>query len=282
MGMPSCLFCAEGNSKIVFTEFGTHYLKCKTCGHLYSSYESVEHYDGYFENQKDNEEAELFWDVAHKKMYQGFSRKYMTGKSGKILDVGAGLGFFTKFSSGIEGWQACGVEISPGGCRFAKEKLMLENFYCGKLEEAPLEPDSFDLITLWDVIEHLKNPRPVISKCRELLKDGGILFIHTPNGEAQIVKAKVKKFLFGEKEGMHFLEAKDHLHLYREETLRKLLGECGFKKAKFVHLPPIQAVAGKSDPFRLLIKNAWWIKAVVLSKLTSGKINFDNLFAEAT
>jgi 2-polyprenyl-3-methyl-5-hydroxy-6-metoxy-1,4-benzoquinol methylase len=281
MGMPSCLFCAQDNPKIVFIEFGVPYLKCRSCGHLYSSYESVDHYDGYFENQENNEGSEVYWDLAHKKMYDSFSKRYMEGRSGKILDVGAGLGFFVKFAEGAKGWSAYGVEISPGGHKFAKEKLKLENFFCGKLEDQPFEPRSFDIITMWDVIEHLKNPRPVLSKCRELLKDGGILFMHTPNGRVQLIKAKIKKTLFGEKDGMHFLEAKDHLHIYREKTLSKVLKECGFGKTQFVHLPPIQAVAGKRDFLRLFMKNIWWIKAVVLSKITFGKINYDNLFAEA-
>lgn len=279
--MPSCLFCKESGSRTVFTEFGIPYLKCCKCGHLYSSYESVEHYDGYFENQKDNESAELFWDLAHKRMYSSFSGRYMRGKKGRILDVGAGLGFFVKFASAVEGWEAYGVEISPGGHRFATERLKLANFYCGKLEDQPFEPGTFDIITLWDVIEHLKNPRPVLSKCRELLKDGGILFIHTPNGGIQIAKAKLKKALFGEKAGMHFLEARDHLHIYKEKTLTRILEECGFSGTRFVHLPPIQAVAGKRGLPGLMLKNNWWFWSVIVSKLTLGKLNGDNLFAEA-
>lgn len=279
--MPSCLFCKESNSRTVFTEFGTPYLKCCNCGHLYSSYESVEHYDGYFENQKDNEAAELFWDLAHKRMYSSFSKRYMAGMNGRILDVGAGLGFFVKFASAVDGWEAFGVEISPGGHRFATETLKLTNFYCGKLEDQPFEPGSFDIITLWDVIEHLKKPRPVLQKCRLLLKDGGILFMHTPNGEIQLAKAKIKKAFFGEKEGTHFLEAKDHLHLYKEKSLRRILEECGFRRTKFVHLPPIQAVAGKSGFLRLFLKNKWWFWSVAASKVTFGRLNWDNLFAEA-
>jgi len=279
--MPSCIFCPNSGAKPVFTEFGIPYLKCENCGHLFSSHESVEHYDGYFDEPGNSDEAEAFWNLAHRKMYRSFALRYMKGKSGKILDVGAGLGFFVKFAGEVEGWAASGLEISPGGHKFAKEKLGLQNYFCGKLEEQPFEPKSFDIITMWDVIEHLKNPRPVLLKCRELLKDGGLLFLHTPNGKIQLVKAKVKKAFFGEKEGMRFLEAKDHLNLYKERTLRRVLEECGFDKTKFVHLPPIQAVAGKRWWPGLVLKNSWAFTAAVLSWISLGSINMDNLFAEA-
>lgn len=279
--MPSCLFCNDSKPLTVFTEFGIPYLKCTNCGHLFSSFEGVEHYDGYFEKEEGGGEAEAFWDLAHKRMYNSFAGRYMKKGRGRILDVGAGLGFFVKFASAVEGWQAYGVEISPAGYRFATEKLKLENFYCGKLEDQPFEPESFDIITLWDVIEHLKNPRPALSMCRQLLKDGGVLFIHTPNGGIQLAKAKIKKLFFGEKEGMHFLEAKDHLHLYKEKSLRRILEECGFRRTKFVHLPPIQAVAGKSGFLRLFLKNTLWLCSLAASKLTFGRLNWDNLFAEA-
>jgi 2-polyprenyl-3-methyl-5-hydroxy-6-metoxy-1,4-benzoquinol methylase len=279
--MPACLFCKKSKTETVFTESGIEYLRCLACGHLFSSFDRDQDYDGYFEDVKDENDAESYWNLAHDKMYTSFAMDYLSEKSGRLLDVGAGLGFFVKFASKVPGWQASGVEISCGGWKFGKERLGLQNYFFGRLEEQRFEPGSFDIITMWDVIEHIKDPHPILTKCFELLKEDGILFMHTPSGELQLVKARIKKALFGEKEGGHFLEAKDHLNLYSEKTLKKVLRNCGFKKVRFAHLPPIQAIAGKRDFMRLFLKNGWWLCAVALSKATLGKANMDNLFAEA-
>lgn len=279
--MNQCLFCNENSTKIVFREFGVDYLRCKKCDHLFSSFERDAHYDGYFENIESEKEAFQYWDISHKKMYEAFAKRFMEKKCGNILDVGAGLGFFVKFAEEILGWDSYGVEISKEGCNFAKEKLNLNKIFCGRIEETDFEKESFDIITMWDVIEHLLEPRPVLKKCYELLKDEGFLFLHTPNGEVQLYKSRIKKIIFGEKEGIRYLEAKDHLNLYKEKTIEKLLKGCGFQEIKFFHLPPIQAIAGENDYLRVLLKNFWWISVTALYFLTLKNINLDNLFVMA-
>lgn len=279
--MVSCIFCEKNDAKVIFTEFGVNFLRCKRCGHLYSSFIRDQHYDGYFEVIEENENDYFYWDLAHRKMYKSFAKKYLKGKSGKLLDVGAGLGFFVKFVSEFGGWKGYGVEISKGGAKFAKKRLNLENFYEGKLEEQNFENESFDIITMWDVLEHIPDPKPILQRIYALLKKGGILFIHTPNGEIQILKAKFKKAFFKEKEGMHFLEAKDHLNLYSPKTIEKILNLSGFKEVKFTHLPPIQAVAGKRAKILILIKNLYYLFSLFLYFITFKMVNTDNLFLEA-
>lgn len=279
--MAQCLFCKTSETKVVFREFGVDYLRCKSCGHLFSSFERDANYDGYFEKIENESEAIEYWDISHKKMYSAFANKFMLGKNGKILDVGAGLGFFVKYAGEIEGWDSFGVEISKGGYRYAKEKLHLENFFCGKLEETGFEKESFDIITMWDVIEHLLEPRSILKRCYELLKKEGILFLHTPNGEIQLLKSRLKKLVWGEKKGAHYLEAKDHLNLYKEKTIKRLLKEYEFEEIKFMHFPPIQSVAGKSDKLKVFVKNLLWAGAVSLNFVTLKKVNIDNLFVIA-
>jgi len=276
-----CLFCKTSEKKVVFREFGIDYLRCRNCGHLFSSFERDADYDGYFESIENEVEAIEYWNISHNKMYDAFAKKYMIGRKGRILDVGAGLGFFVKFAGEIKGWESFGVEISKGGYNFGKEKLKLKNFFCGKLEKTNFEDNSFDIITMWDVVEHLSKPHSILQKSINLLKDGGFLFLHTPNGEVQLLKSKIKKLFFGEKEGKHYLEARDHLNLYKKSTITRLLKESGFETIEFVHLPPIQSVAGKSDYIKVLAKNLWWRTSQVLYFLTFKKMNIDNLFVLA-
>ena len=122
----------------------------------------------------------------------------------------------------------------------------------------------------------------MLLKLFSLLKDDGILFIHTPNAKIQIFKAKIKKLFFGLKRGGHYLEARDHLNLYSADALKKVLADCGFNKIEVIHLPPIQSVTGSKSKFKIFFKNLWFYSAKFLGAATSNKINLDNLFIVAS
>jgi len=120
-------------------------------------------------------------------------------KKGRLLDAGCGPGFVVKNISAFEGWEVYGCEISPAAVNYAKEKLGLENVVSGNISDAGFEEESFDIITMWDVIEHIPDPGPFLSGLNRLLKKNGILFVHTPNIKIQLPKAKLKKALLGMK-----------------------------------------------------------------------------------
>lgn len=275
--MGKCIICGSLKSKIIFQEFGTDILKCQNCGHIFSSYQSNQNYNNYFGGKVESDN-QFWWDESHRKMYNDFCDRFIVGKSGKLLDIGCGLGYFVKKVSNFSDWQVFGYEISPAAVEFAKDKLGLNNVFCGRVEESNFLKEYFDIITLWDVIEHIPNPRPLLTYSLSILKDDGILFIHTPNIQVQLPKAKIKKFLKGMNPKEHYLEAKDHINIYSTRTIRKILNDSGFLKTKFIHLRPIQSVAGSRNAILKLIKNFWFYFSKMLFAVTFGKINLDNLF----
>ena len=278
--MKQCIICGQSDYKTVFKEFEIDILKCKNCGHIFSSYEAVQNYSGYFEKEIE-EKDHFWWNEAHKRMYDDFCEKFITGKSGKLLDVGCGLGYFVKYASDFPGWEIFGYEISEPAVRFAENNLKLKNVFCGRVEESKFPAKHFDIITLWDVIEHIPDPAPLLSYLYSILKDSGILFIHTPNISVQLPKAKIKKLLFGEKEGGHYLEAKDHINIYSPRAIKETLNQAGFKEINFIHLHPIQSVSGSKSDFKKDLKNFWFNVAKFVYTLSFGKLNLDNLFVVA-
>jgi hypothetical protein len=80
--------------------------------------------------------------------------------------------------------------------------------------------------------------------------------------------------------GLHYLEARDHINIYQVSTLRRVLMRNGLRRVEFIHLSPIEAVADGGRAARLL-KRAWFLAAVILFRLTLGRVNVDNLFAVA-
>lgn len=96
----------------------------------------------------------------------------------KLLDVGCATGVF--LAAGSDSWQKVGVELTAEAAQFARAQFGLK-VYQGTLEQAPLEPQQFDAITMWDVLEHLHAPRASLRHARELLRPDGILVARVPS-----------------------------------------------------------------------------------------------------
>lgn len=109
-----------------------------------------------------------------KKMIEKASGK----KAGRILDIGSGTGTFLHTMQKA-GWQVTGIEPSPVACEKARELYGLQ--FLPPEQLYTFEPGSFDVITLWHVLEHVHDIDAYLSTLRGLLVPGGKLFIAVPN-----------------------------------------------------------------------------------------------------
>jgi SAM-dependent methyltransferase len=101
---------------------------------------------------------------------------------GRVLDIGCGRGI-TLSQLKEDGWETSGVEISETAAAHARSVLG-DTIFVGDVLAAPWPPDSFDVINIWHVLEHLPDPAGVLSKCRTLLRTGGLLIVAVPNFES--------------------------------------------------------------------------------------------------
>jgi SAM-dependent methyltransferase len=214
-------------------------------------------------------------------MHHDFFRRFVVGRAGRLLDMGCGLGFFLQAMAPYANWEAYGCEISPAAVRYAHDTLGLSHVICSRLEEVDLPPNAFDIITLWDVLEHLLQPDPVLRRCHTLLKKGGLCFIRTPNVGIQLPRARLKKLLRGMQPGVAYLQARDHPHHYSLSSIRILLERNGFSHVEFLHLHPIQGMSLSKCGFLPGVKNAWFEAVRALAVISRGRWNFDNLFVLA-
>jgi len=272
--MKSCILCNSQEYSVVFEENGIEIAQCRNCGHVYSTFEQEEHYEGYW----DTGDYDLdWWDVAHRAIYKDFIHQVLNNTSGKLLDVGSGLGFFVKaVLDNKPNWKAIGYEISEKAVSFGKKINGLDCLYSGLVQDSKLPPNEFDIITLWDVIEHIPKPHNLLNYLYSILKPGGILFIQTPNFPIQLIKAKIKVKINGIKEDGHYLEAKDHIQNYSMETLARLGKQCGFIKSKFYVLKPILSVAGSKSKIGIFLKLLYYYFTRFVFGLSFGKWNWNN------
>lgn len=274
-----CLICGRNSARQIFNDNGIPILRCLGCGHVFSGYDFQNDFAGYYREPLIEPSDQYWWNEARRSLFSDFCRRYLRKRSGRLLDVGCGLGFFIKKASSYPNWEVTGYEVSPIAVAFARDKLGLSNVHVGRVEDLGLRSGAFDLITLWDVLEHIPEPDKLLIYLRGLLKPNGRLLIHTPNIAFQLPKAYLRHAL-----GIsdHLLEAQDHAHMYSQVTLTQLLRRAGFNCFQFIHLRPAQGIAGEHRWWQKALKNIWYYLAVGVAWLTGGRINYDNLSVLAT
>ena len=82
---------------------------------------------------------------------------------GKLLDLGCGKGHFLKHAS-LQGWDVSGVDLKAENTEFAKKVLQIKNVHCAPLGEVLLPEKTFNVVTLYDLVEHLSNPFSELKK----------------------------------------------------------------------------------------------------------------------
>jgi 2-polyprenyl-3-methyl-5-hydroxy-6-metoxy-1,4-benzoquinol methylase len=98
-----------------------------------------------------------------------------------ILDIGCGRGLMLHYLQRVFGYRrVVGTQIAENMCRYARDVLGVE-VYDRDLLELPLEPASFDIVSIWHVLEHVPDPDGYVARCADLLRPGGRLVIEVPN-----------------------------------------------------------------------------------------------------
>lgn len=233
MANDSCRLCGTSEARLVAVVDGCQYVRCAGCGvERMASYPSAaeieKFYDsGYMTKQFNNLGHHLHFTKGYRETY--FAEKSLTFadlrmdlsklKGKKLLDVGCANGQFMEYTAKF-GMEALGIDISEEMVNAGKEAGL--NCHVKDLFEMEGE---FDMLTYWDVIEHVSNPRQVLEKTRALLAPGGEVVLQTP------CTGMVSE-LFGDK-WLYYLPVQ-HLHLFSQESLFKLLSDTGFSVVSWV------------------------------------------------
>jgi SAM-dependent methyltransferase len=138
---------------------------------------------------------------------------------GKLLDVGAATGFFVEQARAV-GWDAIGVEPSAWAADYARRELGVEVF-TGTLESMKFGDQAFDVVTMWEVIEHLPDPMVTLDEIRRILRPGGRLVLSTPDSGSRVARASGKRWLGWRK-------VPEHLFFFDRPNLDRLLVRAGF------------------------------------------------------
>jgi SAM-dependent methyltransferase len=143
-------------------------------------------------------------------------------RQGKILDFGCGGGHFLNRVS--DDWQKYGVEISESARLVAGQKGIVT---FKTLDDLKDYDSYFDIVVMFATIEHLPNPKEVVSQLSRLLASGGLFVVMT--GDVESVKAKMQG------EHWHLYTPPEHLYFFTAHSLDSLMNSLGYKKIKHLY-----------------------------------------------
>jgi SAM-dependent methyltransferase len=144
--------------------------------------------------------------------------KTLGARAGALLDVGAAGGYFVERAT-QEGFDARGVEISGHAVAVA-EGFVPGRVHHGTLDTIDLEPDSLDVVTLFDVLEHVEEPQTALRRVAVWLKRDGWIAVTTPDVDS--LSARLMAGFWP-----HYKE--EHLFYPSRRGLRSLLDSAGFE-----------------------------------------------------
>jgi dolichol-phosphate mannosyltransferase len=195
---------------------------------------------------------------------------------GRLLDVGAATGAFCSTAL-ARGWEAAGLEISDYAAAAGRAKGM--DIRTGTLDTADFPPGSFDVITLWDVFEHIRDPHMALERMAALLKPDGVLAMNLPNAGSRYARLM----------GRHWalIIPPEHLHLFNPDNLARLLAEHNFSQTLQTYIGKSYTLAYMFQVLSTIHKNALWkrlsdrIRGTTLNRMPIPIHLRDNMFVIA-
>jgi SAM-dependent methyltransferase len=182
--------------------------------------------EGYFQDQPGSADRHGYADyLRDEPLHRANARRRLKllaryrPSRGRLLDVGSAAGFFVD-EARHAGWDAEGVDVSPAMVEWANSHLRLD-LMRSTFTKAEFQPESFDVVTMWDYIEHTIDPQSEVRKASMLLRPCGILALST--GDIGSVSARVTG------RHWHLLTPEHHNYFFDLTTLRRLLEQNGYR-----------------------------------------------------
>ena len=225
-----CKICGSENIHKYHEDFiGNTIFICKDCHVQFMNPQYTDEYLDEYYSRYTREEPE--WDepmaYAHN-YYLELLEKYIPGK-GTLLDIGCGRGHLLKQAK-KRGWDCIGYDVDCASVDYFSKKLDVK-IYCGDFESINWKQDSFDVVSMHHVFEHLKDPIKYLDIIKSILVNGGILFIAIPNIKSlsSILKFKLEKLGIKKKNIAKYYDTSHHLFYFDPKSLSKILSKQGYK-----------------------------------------------------
>ena len=209
-----CPVCAKNNSNTLFSKEGGQYVKCAECQMVYLNPVFTDKaITQYYTNNKVEQALVVGDDTSfYTKLYsQGLRSAQHETSMGTILDIGCSAGIFLDIAK-QQGWQTYGLELNRIEFSLAKEKG--HSIYNSLLENTAFDT-KFNIVSLWDVFEHIKDGDATLKAIKEILTDDGVILLQIPSSDSLAARVMQEK--------CNMFDGLEHVNLYGVKSLTKLL-----------------------------------------------------------
>ena len=233
-----CDNCKSENIRILYSLSYMDINECKECGLRFTDQSKIpkslytENYfkktnKHFFEDSWADYETKIKTSKKLRRFKDTLKKLEKYTNKGNLLDVGCATGVFLDIAK-KKGWKPYGVEISKFASEYGRKNFNL-NIQTGDLLNARFKENFFDLVTMWDVIEHVEIPSKTLIMLNKIIKKGGVLFLLTTNDDSLMghlahtfYKLKIKKFA-------ELIHPKHHNYHFTKKVLINMLNKSGFE-----------------------------------------------------
>lgn len=171
--------------------------------------------------------------------------------NGRLFDIGAATGFFLKIAQ-KRGYSVEGVEMSDYAALMARRDGI--NVYSGDMMSLALSAESFEVVTMLDVLEHMAEPFKELLEVKRILKVGGLLVVNAPNGQSLLARVL--------KTNWHLVLPPEHLFYFSPKNLSMFMEANGFETV-------YSGTLGKKFTFQYIFKMLYkWQKFKIWNLLS--------------
>lgn len=262
-----CNLCGSAARKPFCPENSLGLVQCQQCGLVYVSPrpDAKELYALYGETYFHNNESgvvgysDYIRDEGNIRRTSNRRLKLLERfiQPGRLLDVGCAVGFFID-EARKRGWQVEGLDVSSFAVDYARDHFDLAARH-GALTDLDYPPGAYDMVTMWDVIEHVPDPKSYVDQAAALLRPGGIFALATPDVDSLPARLTGKRWV-------GYKLSEEHIYYFSIKTLSQMLEAAGFEIVDVRHV-------GKYVTLRLFLDRLgmyapWLAKLLQLAERT--------------
>jgi len=229
-----CNLCGADDTMPVTEIDGFHIVRCRQCGLIYVNPRYQKellqqiYTETYYEHDGLKNGPEFFgyedYLADEENIRITFAKRLKTveryANKGRLLDVGCATGFFLDLAR-RKGWKVVGTEVSRFSVHYVQERFDLD-VRLGALRGLMFDAETFDAVTMWDVIEHVIDPVGELQEVRRILREGGLLSIITPDAGSLVAR------LLGDR-WEEFRRVREHIYFFSRHTMTEMLRKTGFE-----------------------------------------------------
>lgn len=212
----TCILCDSPEIKGLKGYEKHHLVKCLSCKFIFcepipSEKELEAHYENYGRN-------DYLSPLTIKRYHEILDSFEPFRKTNKLIDVGCGIGYFLEEAK-KRGWEVYGTEFTDEAMEICSKKGIYMNK--GVLNPKDYNSQEFDVITSFEVIEHINNPREELQNFYKILRKGGMVYCTTPNFNS-LLRYRLK-------EKYNVICYPEHLSYYTPKMLKYVFEKEGFR-----------------------------------------------------